>query len=121
MKLSEIKGQEAFKTIGKIVSMLRKLYENEKVLKIAKEQKAGWIMDFFSVSLEENPDVWMGMFLVLNPAVKEADVNLGSVIKFAYDFKNDPELMSLFFSQGEQIVKTSIGSPTENTEETEKT
>lgn len=120
MRLSDIKGVEAFKTIGKIVGCLRGLYENEKLLKIATEQKTGWIMDFFSISLEEESETWMKMFIILNPGVKEEDINLGSVIKFAYEFKNDPELMSLFFSQGEQTVKTSSGSPMVNTEATGK-
>ena len=121
MKLSEIKGQEAFKAMGAVVGCLRELFQDKKLSKIATEQKTGWLLDFFSVSLEERSEVWMKMFLALNPDMKESDVSVGSVIRFAYDFKNDPELMSLFFSQGGQMQKTSIGSPTENTEATGKT
>lgn len=121
MKLSEIKGQEAFKVMGKLVGCLREMFQDDELKKISSEQKAGWLLDFFSVSLEKKSDIWMKMFLALNPDVKEKDVTIGSVIKFAYDFKNDPELMSLFFSQGDRTELNSIGSPTENIEETEKT
>lgn len=120
MKLSDIKGQEAFKVMGTMIGCLREMFSDKELGKIATEQKAGWVLDFFSVSLEKKSDIWMRMYLILNPDTKEEEVSLGSVIKFAYDFKNDPELMSLFFSQGEQTEKTSTGSPMVNITEIEK-
>lgn len=120
MRLSEIKGEEAFKTIGKLIGCLREMYDEE-TIKIATEQKTGWIFEFFQVTLEKKSDVWVRAYMILNPEIKKENISLGSVIKFAYDFKNDQELMSLFFSQSEQIVNSSSGSPTENTEETEAT
>ena len=119
MRLSDIKGQDAFKAMGSIVRYLREMFSDEKLAKIAIEQKKGWLLEFFSVSLEEKSDLWMRMFLVLNPDTKEEDVTLGTVVKFAYDFKNDPELMSLFFSQSEQTENNSSGSLTENTKVTD--
>ena len=119
MRLSDIKGQDAFKTVGKVMRCIQDLFKDEKLILIATEKKKGWIIEFFAESLENKPDIWERMFILLNPDVK--DYNLGSVIKFAYDFKNDPELMSLFFSQGEQMQDKSSGSPTVNTTETEKT
>lgn len=121
MRLSEIKGEQAFKAIGQIVGCLRELFTDEKVLKIVTEQQKGWMLEFFQTSLEERSETWLKMYLILNPETDVNDVSLGSVVRFAYDFKNDPELMSLFFSQSEQTVKNFSGSHTENIEETETT
>ena len=110
MRFSDIKGQDAFKTVGKIIRCIQEFFKDEKLRTISIEKKKGWILDFFAESLENKADVWEKMFILLNPDVKE--YTLGSVIKFAYDFKNDPELMSLFFSEGEQMQKESSGSPT---------
>lgn len=118
MKLKEIKGPEAFKTVGRITACLRDMFTEEKLQKIVAEQKPGWILEFFTASLEEKADLWQKMFLLLNPDKTEEDVTLGAVLSFAADFKNDPDLMSLFFSQGGQIVPNSSGSLMENTTET---
>ncbi len=121
MKLKEIKGVEAFKTMGAVTAALREMFTDSKLQKIATEQKTGWILDFFTVSLEEKADLWMRLFLILNPGTTEDEVTMGAVLKFAAEFRNDPELMSLFFSQGGQIVENYSGSLTENTTEIEKT
>lgn len=120
MRLSDIKGQDAFKVIGSVIGCLRDMFKDEKLRKIATEQKTGWLLEFFSMSLDNHSDIWMKMYLALNPDIKEEDVSVGSVIRFATEFKNDPELMSLFFSQGEQMQNSYSGSPMVNTEETEK-
>ena len=118
MRLSDIKGEQAFKAVGQIVGCLREMFADEKLAKIASGEKKDWVLEFFQVSLEEKANLWMKMYKILNP---EEEVNLANVVKFAFDFKNDSELMGLFFSQGEQIVKNSSGSPTENTEAPETT
>lgn len=121
MRLSDIKGEQAFKTIGKLIGCLREMYQNEKLLPIVKSDDKAWVLKFFEVSLEECSETWVKMYLLLNPDTTKDNISLSSVVKFAYDFKNDPELMSLFFSQGEQMETTSSGSLTENIEETEQT
>ena len=121
MRLSDIKGQDAFKAIGTVVGCLREMFKDEKLSKMVAERKSGWLLDFFSISLDRQSDIWMKMFLALNPDTKEDEVSVGSVIRFAYEFKNDPELMSLFFSQGEQMENRSSGSPMVNIKEIEKT
>lgn len=118
MRLSDIKGQDAFKAIGTVVGCLREMFKDEKLSKMVMEQRSGWLLEFFSASLDNHADIWMRMYLALNPDMKEDDVSVGSVIRFAYDFKNDPELMSLFFSQGGQMQNNSSGSPMVNIKET---
>lgn len=120
MKLTDIKGQEAFKVMGTLIGCLREMFTDKELSKITTEQKQGWLLDFFNISLEKKSDIWLKMYLALNPDKKEEDVSIASVIQFAFDFKNDPELMSLFFSQGDQTEKTSSGSPMVNITEIEK-
>lgn len=121
MKLAEFKGEEAFKKIGKVVSCLRKMFEDKRLAMIAKAQNEGWILAFFEISLAEHSDLWVKLYLELNPDETEEDISLQSVIHFAYEFMNDKELNSLFFSSSEQTAMTSSGSPMENTEATETT
>lgn len=121
MLLANLKGEQAFKAMGKLVGCFRDMFTDEKLQPIAAERKTGWILDFFAVSLEERSDIWLRMFLILNPEMTEDEVNIGAVIKFAYDVKSDEQIMTLFFSQSEQTAKQPSGSPTEITEETEAT
>lgn len=116
-----IKGNEAFKAMGRVVGGLRKMFKDENLAKIAREQKSGWILEFFEISLDEHSDIWAEMYLALNPDKTPEDISLGSVIRFALDLKNDEEFMALFFSQSEQTESNPSGSLTENTEETATT
>ena len=120
MRISDIKGEDAFKVLGQVVGYLRDLFQDEELSEIATTQRKGWLLEFFSTSLEKKSDTWMNLFLALNPDKKKEDISIATVITFAYDFKNDPELMSLFFSQGGQTVNNSSGSPTVNITEIEK-
>lgn len=119
--LKDLKGNEAFKAMGRVIGGFRKLFKDPTLAEIAAKKPQGWILEFFEISLDEHSDIWMDMFLALNPDKAEEDISLGSVIKFALEIKNDEEIMSLFFSQSDQTENTPSGSLTENTEETEKT
>lgn len=121
MLLDKVKGRNAFKAMGTVVGCFREMFKNKQLAEIAKAKEKGWILDFFSISLDECSDIWVTMFLTLNPEINEEDITIPAVIHFAMDIKNDPELMSLFFSQSEQTDRTSSGSPMENIEETEVT
>ena len=121
MLLDKVKGRNAFKAMGTIVGCFREMFNNEQLAKIAKAKEQGWILDFFSVSLDECADIWVRMFLTLNPELNEEDISIPAVIHFAMQIKADPEMMSLFFSQSEQTDRMSSGSPTENIEATEVT
>lgn len=118
MKLSDFKGEEAFKVMGKLIGSLKKLFSDKKASEIVRNHGAGtgWIMDFFEYSLIEQSGVWLEMFKTLNPEIPEGEISTQNVVTFAYEFMQDPQLTSLFFSQGRTTLKTSIGSATENTE-----
>lgn len=117
MKLSEFKGEEAFKVMGRTVGCLRAIFQDEKVLAITQAKEKGWILEFLEYSLCEQSNKWLDLYCILTPQAKRSEVSTQDVITFASDFTNDEQLMSLFFTQSRTMMpKTSIGSVTENTE-----
>lgn len=121
MMLDKFKGNEAFRVIGKCITILKSLYDNEKTMEIVKEgmksNNKKWTLDFLEASLTETPEKWMDLFLLLNPDSKADEVSTMDVFAFAYEFLNDPIMMNLFFSQSRQNVSISSGSAMANTKE----
>jgi hypothetical protein len=124
MVLDKFKGNEAFRVIGKVIHEFKSFYENEKVMKIVAERgnqkNNNWVLELLEVSLSEDAEKWMRLYLVLNPDKKAEDVTTFDVFKFANEFISDPTMMNLFFSQGRTVAPISSGSAMENTEEIEK-
>jgi len=117
MKLSEFKGEDAFKVMGRVISVLKRLFLDKKASEIINKKSEAYLMEFFEYSLTNQSKEWLEMFTILNPEKKAEDVSTTDVIVFASDFIHDEQLMSLFFSQSRTMKpKTSIGSATENTE-----
>lgn len=119
--LQEFKGEEAFKVMGRVISCLKSIFKNEEASKIIvegrKSKSQAWMMDFLEYSLTENAGEWMNLYCTLNPSADREDVSTQDVINFAFEFFNDSQLMSLFFSQSQQQTSMiSIGSATQNTE-----
>lgn len=124
MVLDKFKGNEAFRVIGKVIHEFKSFYENEKVMKIVTERgnqkNNNWVLELLEVSLSEDAEKWMKLYLVLNPEKKAEDVTTFDVFKFANEFISDPTMMNLFFSQSRTVAPISSGSAMENTEEIEK-
>ena len=121
MKLADFKGEEAFRVMGRVVSVLKKMFSDEKATKIILEKKEGYLMTFFEYSLDKQAAQWLDMFVTLNPGIKREDVTPMDVVSFAYEFMQDEQMMSLFFSSGRTMTqKTSIGSAMASTEVSEK-
>lgn len=124
MVLDKFKGNEAFRVIGKVIHEFKSFYENEKVMKIVtegrKQKNNNWVLELLEVSLSEDAEKWMRLFLVLNPDKKAEDVTTFDVFKFANEFISDPTMMNLFFSHSRTVAPISSGSAMENTEEIEK-
>lgn len=116
MRLNEFKGEEAFKVMGRVVRSLRGMFKDEKVLAITTKKEEGWMLEFLEYSLSEQANIWLELFCNLNPDIKAEEVTTLDVISFAYEFTQDEQMMSLFFSQSQMKPKTSIGSATENIE-----
>ena len=121
MLLEKLKGQEAFKAMGRLVGCFREMFQTDSLIEIVQTKEKGWILKFFEVSLEDRSDLWLKMFTILNPDIPEEEVSVGSVITFAYQIYSDKQIMTLFFSQSEQTVKEPSGSPMENSGATEVT
>lgn len=124
MVLDKFKGNDAFRVIGKVIHEFKSFYDNKKVMDIVaegrKNKNTKWVLEFLEVSLSEEPEKWMNLFLVLNPDKKAEDVTTFDVFKFGNEIVSDPTMMNLFFSQSRTVVPISSGSAMENTEEIEK-
>ena len=124
MVLDKFKGNDAFRVIGKVIHEFKSFYDNKKVMEIVaegrKNKNTKWVLEFLEVSLSEEPEKWMNLFLVLNPDKKAEDVTTFDVFKFGNEIVSDPTMMNLFFSQSRTVVPISSGSAMENTEEIEK-
>lgn len=117
LRLSEFKGEEAFKVMGRVVGGFKAIFKDETALKIVKGKEEGWMLDFLEYTLTEQSGLWLNLYCTLTPNAKKEDVSTADVFDFAYEFTSDEKLMSLFFSQSRMITsKTSIGSATEITE-----
>lgn len=116
-RLSEFKGEEAIKVMGRVVGGIKAIFKDEKAIGIIQGKGAGWMLDFFEYTLTEQSKLWLDLYCILTPNVKRENVSTQDIILFANEFMNDETLMSLFFSQSRMITsKTSIGSATENIE-----
>lgn len=124
MVLDKFKGNDAFRVIGKVIHEFKSFYDNKKVMDIVaegrKDKNTRWVLEFLEVSLSEEPEKWMNLFLVLNPDKKAEDVTTYDVFKFGNEIVSDPTMMNLFFSQSRTVAPISSGSAMENTEEIEK-
>ena len=116
MKLSDFKGEDAFKVMGRLLSVFSQFFADEGVKKIYDEKEDGWVKALFNYTLENCSGAWLELYSILNPDVPKNEVNLPKVFVFATELMNDKELMELFFSQGKTMQVTSIGLATENTE-----
>lgn len=124
MVLDKFKGNEAFRVIGKVIHEFKSFYDNKKIMDIVAEgrktKNSNWVLEFLEVSLSEDPEKWMNLFLVLNPDKKADDVSTFDVIRFGNEIVSDPTMMNLFFSQSRTVAPISSGSAMANTEEIEK-
>jgi hypothetical protein len=124
MVLDKFKGNEAFRVIGKVIHEFKSFYDNKKVMDIVAEgrktKNSKWVLEFLEVSLSEDPEKWMNLFLVLNHEKKAEDVTTFDVIRFGNEIVSDPTMMNLFFSQSRTVAPISSGSAMANTEEIEK-
>ena len=124
MVLDKFKGNEAFRVIGKVIHEFKSFYDNKKIMDIVAEgrktKNANWVLELLEVSLSEEPEKWMNLFLVLNPEKKASEVTTFDVIRFGNEIVSDPTMMNLFFSQSRTVAPISSGSAMANTEEIEK-
>lgn len=124
MVLDKFKGNEAFRVIGKVIHEFKSFYDNKKIMDIVaegrKSKNSNWVLELLEVSLSEEPEKWMNLFLVLNPEKKASEVTTFDVIRFGNEIVSDPTMMNLFFSQSRTVAPISSGSAMANTEEIEK-
>ena len=118
--LQKFKGEDAFRVMGRVVRVLRSIFQDEKCVEIINKRDPNnnlWMLDFFDYTLMEQSGKWLELYCTFYPEVAKENVSTEDVFTFAYDFMNDDKMMSLFMSQSQMNEpKTSIGSATESTE-----
>lgn len=118
--LQKFKGEDAFRVMGRVVRVLRSIFEDEKCVEIINKRDPNnnyWMLDFFDYTLIEQSGKWLELYCTFYPEANKNEVSTEDVFTFAYDFMNDDKMMSLFMSQSQmKEPKTSIGSATESTE-----
>ena len=115
MKLSDFKGEEAIEILADIMEPASIIMGDEAVQRML-TQKGNSYMKVASYILKEYKKEILDMY---EPLTKESrgEATPVKLIKVIVDILNDPELTSLFTSQGQEEALKSSGSATENTED----
>ena len=118
MRLSDIKGEEAFDTLADIIEPLTIIFTDEEIVKISKEENAPPIKYVVPAIKNHKKEIIEVLARLENEPVEEykKKVNLVSLPKQVLDLINDPEVQDLFTSQAQMTQLGSSGSAMENTE-----
>ena len=117
MRLADIKGEKAFETLANILTPIKVLVSDTDF----NEARKVSAMDAVQVALRKHPNELKDILAYLDmedPATYE--VNLLTLPRKVLEVINDPEMIALFPSQGQQTGGTSTGSVTGNTAGSEK-
>lgn len=112
MKLSEIKGDEAFEVLADLIDPMTAIMNDDEVADAFKSLPR---LAFVKILLKKHKRELTEILAILERTpVDEYEVSLVALPVKVMDLFNDPELAELFQSQGQTM--TSSGSATENTE-----
>lgn len=117
MKLTDFKGNEAVEVLADVMLPMSKIIGDEEFQKLAKT-KGTPIMQVVSYILKNFSDEVLDMYEPLTREKKEEATPI-KLIRLVLDIANDPDMSSLFISQGQIEALTPSGSATENTEDGE--
>ena len=118
MRLADIKGEKAFEVLANILTPISVLAQDDEFKRLRKEESTMVAVQYL---LREYPSELKEIIAYLDmedPATYE--VSLLTLPKKVIELINDPEVLALFPSQGQQMGETSTGSATGNTEENGK-
>lgn len=117
-KLREIKGEKALDVLADLLEPVCDISTDSELVS---ELQSGSKVKGVQLMLKNHKKAVLTIFAILNeedPATYEP--NLIELPKTLLEAFNDPELVSLFISQGQSAEQTSSGSVTENTEASEE-
>lgn len=123
MKLSDFKGEEALDVLADIIEPLTMVLADVEIQELAKSKPAP--VKYVKPMLKNHKGEIIEVLARLNNKPVEEykkEVTLITLPKELLDLINDPEVQSLFHSQGQTVLTplASSGSATENTEASEK-
>lgn len=117
MRLSDIKGEEAFEVMADLIDPLANIAQKEEVRKADKSNK----LAFIQVLLRNCKAELLEMLAILDRKPVDEyreEFNLAMLPGKVIEMFNDPAVLELFGLQGQ--TETSLGSATENTGVEEK-
>lgn len=117
MKLSEYKGEQALDMLADIIEPAAIIMADKEIAAFAKSGMPA--IKFVKPIIKNHKKEVIEILAVLNgedPKRYAEKVNLFTLPKKLLEIINDPDLMSLFSSQGQKMDETSSGSATESIE-----
>lgn len=118
MRLADIKGDKAFEVLANILTPIEVLAKDEEFNEARKEES---MMAAVKIALRKHPKELRDILAFLDLEDPETyEVTLLTLPKKVIELVNDPEVLALFPSQGQQMEETSTGSATGNTVENGK-
>lgn len=115
MKLTDFKGNEAVEVLADVMEPVSVIVSDKEFQTLIKT-KGTPIMKVVSYILKNFSNEVLDMYEPLTKEKRE-EATPTKLIQLILDISNDPELSSLFTSQGQQEALTPSGSATENTED----
>ena len=112
MKLSEIKGEKALDIIADLIDPITNLVQDKKFKATVDKGNQKEVVKFI---LREHPkDILTVLALVNEEDPATFQPSLVQLPKMVLDLMSDPDIMSLFKSQGQNEQSANFGSATEN-------
>lgn len=115
MRLTDFKGEEAIDVLAEIMLPFSVIINDEEFQKRFKAKGVSR-METASYVLKEHKKEILDIYEPLTREKRE-EATPTKLIQLILDIINDPELRSLFISQGQQEALKTSGSVTENTKE----
>ena len=114
MKLSEIKGEQALDVLADLIEPASEIMTDKMVVASAKN---GQKMRAIKLAIKNHKRAVIEILAALDGAeADEYEVNVLTLPAKLLEILNDPLVMGLFTSQGQNLEKTSSGSAMENIE-----
>lgn len=119
MKLSEYKNEDALDLLADLLEPTAKIFSDKELAEVVRNK--GNKITACKVALKNNKKSILEILARLeNVPVDKYECNIATVISKLLEIINDEVLADFFTSQSQQMVETSSGKATANTEEEKK-
>lgn len=116
MKLREFENEQALDLLADIIEPIARIMADDKIEKMVKAKKP--VLIIASHILKNNKRDVIEIVAMMNGADPATfKFNTVTLLKDVVEIMDDPDIISLFTSQGQMTEEGSSGSATENTEE----